>query len=174
MPQTTKKTKALYVSMSWPLAIGEIGKQLEGYRDGIKGFTHTYDIKTIKWNNPAIEEKIDRAKNNPEFDGGSSTQNGWFAIITDEEEAEIIEADKKAFITAEKAEKMQEIEDLEAFLKRYNRERLVKTRAEAIEKMKQYNNIFNEGGGGYVPRIISQEEYDAAEKQAETLKKEIQ
>lgn len=36
--------------------------------------------------------------------------------------------------------------------------------AEAARRMRNYNNIHNEGGDGYVPYIYSREEYDAAKR----------
>ena len=38
----------------------------------------------------------------------------------------------------------------------------IPTRAEAQRRMKEYNDINNEGGFGYVPYIVSREEYEEA------------
>lgn len=38
----------------------------------------------------------------------------------------------------------------------------IPTAAEAADRIKQYNNVYNEGGEGYVPEIITAEQYEQA------------
>jgi len=72
---------------------------------------------------------------------------------------------------AEEIRTLKQAEEIEKKIKAAN-ETIVKaeaqkdipTREEARRRMKEYNDINNEGGFGYVPYIVSREEYDEAKK----------
>lgn len=100
--------------------------------------------------------------------------NIGFARIEDAKRYEewiggIIEGGKtekvKAYEKAEKEKEMKErIESAKSTIAEAERQKDIPCRQEAKKRMKQYNDFFNEGGGGYVPYIICREEYEEALK----------
>lgn len=63
--------------------------------------------------------------------------------------------------------KQNEIEEAKRIIEKAEKQKDIPNRAEAQRRMKRYNDINNDGGDGYVPYIISLEEYeDAKEKLA--------
>lgn len=79
-------------------------------------------------------------------------------------EAEQIRAEEKAKLDAER------IETTERFIAKAEAQSDIPTRAEAKRKMKEYNDIYNEGGEGYIPYVICREDYEAAKKRLAELK----
>lgn len=82
---------------------------------------------------------------------------------------EIIEGGKSDEVKAyEKAEKEKEIkekvESAKKTIEKAERQKNIPTKEEAKRRMKQYNDVMNEGGEGYVPYIISVEEYEYAKE----------
>lgn len=84
-------------------------------------------------------------------------------------------ADYKAKIAAEKEkEKEREIKKCENLIAKCeeaikNQGRL-KTKDEAKKWLRNYNNVMNEGGEGFLPRVYTQEEYEVAKKRLAELK----
>lgn len=83
--------------------------------------------------------------------------------------AEIIDGGKSDEVKAyEKAEKEKEIkekvESAKKTIAKAENQKDIPTREEAKRRMKQYNDVMNEGGEGYVPYIISAEEYEYAKE----------
>lgn len=83
--------------------------------------------------------------------------------------AEIIDGGKSDEVKAyEKAEKEKEIkekvESAEKTIAKAESQKDIPTKEEAKRRMKQYNDVMNEGGEGYVPYIISVEEYEYAKE----------
>ena len=80
------------------------------------------------------------------------------SVITEgrDNEAEEIRAAKKA------KDIEDEIKAAEGTIARAEAQEDIPTRAEAQRRMKEYNNLYNEGGFGYVPYIVSREEYEQA------------
>lgn len=80
-------------------------------------------------------------------------------------EAEQIRAAEKATRDAER------LASAEATVKKAESQKDIPGKEEARRRMKRYNDIHNDGGEGYVPYIISREEYDEALKMIAELKK---
>ena len=80
------------------------------------------------------------------------------SVIEDgrDNEAEEIRAEKKA------EETQEQVKAAEDTIARAEAQADIPTRAEAQRRMKEYNDINNEGGSGYVPYIVSREEYERA------------
>ncbi len=84
-------------------------------------------------------------------------------------------ADYKAKVAAEKEkEKETEIKECENLIAKCedvikNQGRL-KTKDEAKEWLRNYNNVMNEGGEGFLPRVYTQEEYEVSKKRLAELK----
>ena len=80
------------------------------------------------------------------------------------EEAQEIRATEKA------AEVAKEIEAAERLIAKAEAQADIPSREEAKRRMKRYNDINNEGGEGYVPYIVSREEYEYAKERISKLK----
>lgn len=140
---------------------------------------------------PADWKLIDTTKINHIY---TNYPDGWkinglkvvFTKVSDKDEyekfiAEVIAEgtteEIKAFDAEEKAKEVsKELEELDAIIAEAEKEMqygdLLKTR-EDVRKWKQnWNNINNEGGEGFIPNRISQEEYESALKRKEELKGE--
>lgn len=61
-------------------------------------------------------------------------------------------------------ERAEEIERAKKLMAKAEQQKTIPTKAEAKRMMRQYNELMNEGGEGFVPHIISREEYDYALK----------
>ena len=84
--------------------------------------------------------------------------------ITFEQEAELIaisESNRQAKLAKANAE---DIAKLRNIIDAAERQKDIPTRVEANRRIKEYNDLYNEGGYGYVPTIVSREEYDAAKQ----------
>lgn len=77
-----------------------------------------------------------------------------------------------AEIESENDEQAEEIARLEKIIKKAEQQNELPTKAEKAAKLKAYNNLHNEGGEGYVPWIVSREEYQAAREELKRLKEE--
>lgn len=66
------------------------------------------------------------------------------------------------------AEKVKRIAELEKFIAKYGETKL--TKSEAKQARINYNNLYNEGGYGYVPHFASADEIEAAKAELETLR----
>lgn len=83
--------------------------------------------------------------------------------------AEIIDGGKSDEVKAyEKAEKEKEIgervKSAKATIEKAEKQKDIPPKKEAERRMKQYNDAMNEGGFGYVPYIVSAEEYEYAKE----------
>lgn len=91
----------------------------------------------------------------------------FFAEVIEEgkaAEAEEIRAEEKEAAVTE------EIENAEQIVAAAEAQADIPDRAEARRRMKRWNDIHNEGGEGYVPSIISREEYEQAKQKLEKLR----
>ena len=84
--------------------------------------------------------------------------NKIFAEVKEEGKSE--EAGKEI----EKEEIEKEIKEAKAIVERAEQQRDIPSSQEARAREKNRNNIFNEGGEGYVPHIIDKDEYNWALK----------
>jgi len=76
-------------------------------------------------------------------------------------EVEALEAKEKEEAQKEIKAKAQSIIE-KAKTTRRNKDGSLMTQEEALEWRRRYNDVVNEGGDGYVPSVITQEEYDWA------------
>ena len=61
--------------------------------------------------------------------------------------------------------------DLQRIIARFDEQKeKPETFSDAREAVRRYNDLHNEGGYGYVPRIVSREERDAAEIELAKIK----
>lgn len=85
----------------------------------------------------------------------------WIAEIIDEGKSDEVKAYEKAEREKEIKEK---VDRAKSVIEKAENQRDIPTKKEAKRRMKQYNDIVNEGGEGYVPYIYSLEEYEYAKK----------
>lgn len=100
--------------------------------------------------------------------GGS----GKLYALTDDEWAALIAADQQTADAKAVAERAERIDYLRDLLARADAQRVdgkLPFAAEAKEKARRYNNVYNEGGEGYVPHYYTQEEYDRMSAELATL-----
>lgn len=69
-------------------------------------------------------------------------------------------------IRAEEMEKRnaKELEFAKKTIRDAEKQKDIPTKSEAIRRLKRYNDIYNEGGEGYLPHIVTLEEYENAKK----------
>ena len=109
-----------------------------------------------------------------ESDGSFPGTNNVAWIITADE------AQRYQDLNAERARqsKIAEIQDRIDYYRRViatgDRQPDLPSEAEARRREKDYNDAVNEGGYGYVPHWVSQEEYDRAKAMIEELSKELE
>lgn len=74
--------------------------------------------------------------------------------------------DEAKMIKSEKAEeiKNKEVEEAKAIIEKADAQKEIPTRKESEKMKKEFNDIYNEGGYGYVPEIIDLETYEMARK----------
>jgi hypothetical protein len=84
------------------------------------------------------------------------------------EEGRDEEAQKIRDMENEKKKK-NEIEEVKRIIEKAEKQKDIPNRAEAERRMKRYNDINNDGGEGYVPYIISLEEYEYAKEKLAKL-----
>ena len=93
---------------------------------------------------------------------------------------EITDAEWDAFVRlnsqrAEKKkvkEKEERIKSLEQLIEKAELQRDIPSRKEIQRRLELYNSVNNEGGEGWLPRIISREEYESAKAILEKLRNE--
>ena len=73
--------------------------------------------------------------------------------------------DVKLFLAEREAEKnAAAVKKAMDIIKKAETQQDIPSQAEASRRMRRYNDIMNEGGEGYVPYIISREEYEEAKR----------
>ena len=82
---------------------------------------------------------------------------------------DVIEGAKSDDIKKEEAKRkeedtIREIEKAKKVIEKAEKQQSIPTLAEVRQKEKDWNNLYNEGGEGYTPHIISKEEYENAKK----------
>ena len=88
--------------------------------------------------------------------------SGVLYALTDDEWAALIAANQQAAAAKAAAERAGRIDYLRDLLARADAQRVdgkLPSADEAKEQARRYNNVYNEGGEGYVPHYYTQEEY---------------
>lgn len=85
----------------------------------------------------------------------------WIAQVKADGET----AEAKAYKQAQaKQEAQRDLAEARETVRKAEAQKDIPTQAEARRRIKAYNDLYNEGGEGYVPRIITREEYDYAQE----------
>lgn len=91
------------------------------------------------------------------------SSSGELYALTDDEWAALIAANQQAAAAKAAAERAGRIDYLRDLLARADAQRVdgkLPSADEAKEQARRYNNVYNEGGEGYVPHYYTQEEYE--------------
>lgn len=100
------------------------------------------------------------------------SSSGLLFALTDDEWAALIAANRQAAAAKAAAERAGRIDYLRDLLARADAQRVggeLPSAGEAKEQARRYNNMYNEGGEGYVPHYYTQEEYDRMSAELATL-----
>lgn len=98
-----------------------------------------------------------------DVEGYLPSSSGELYALTDDEWAALISANQQAAAAKAAAERAGRIDYLRDLLARADAQRVdgkLPSAAEAREEERNWNNVYNEGGEGYVPHYYTQEEYD--------------
>lgn len=163
--ECTMKTETLYAD-GWNIPgkskpMDSVDNSLIAYVDGKKvDSSHDHNF----WNLIDTKEGIKKVWGlkvgfaNPE---DAERYEKWIAEIIDGGKSDEV----KAYEKAEKEKEIKEkVESAKKTIAKAESQKDIPTKAEAKRRMKQYNDVVNEGGEGYVPYIISVEEYEYAKE----------
>lgn len=139
----------------------------EWFKDkGFVGLSNSTDLEYITWDD--VREVLKERKDNGSFSGCSNC----VYIISEDEWNALIELNEKKRTEKEKKETEESIVEYRQIIKQCEKQEKLYTKEEAAKKRRDYNNLYNEGGEGYVPHFYTIEEYEFAKtKLNELLKK---
>lgn len=169
---TTKTSKGneLRFEISYNKEVVEVERNLDGYIVTANEIKEEQEIKLYVNGQLTAEGDYLYIDNN---ENGIYIRMGNKAITLTEEMAadlnkifeEVKEEGKSEEVNEiEKEEIEKEIKEAKAIVERAEQQRDIPSSQEARAREKSRNNIFNEGGEGYVSHIIDKDEYDWALK----------
>lgn len=91
--------------------------------------------------------------------------------ITEDEYHALIAADEAAWRAKRDKKRQGEIASVKELIAKAEAQESIPTPAEAARMKKQYNNLYNEGGYGYVPQIIDSVKYAELKERLAALEK---
>lgn len=121
---------------------------------GFVGMGDHIMLRTLKWS--------DMPKRHSDGSFLGCDNQAW--IITEDEKAYFIQLDADRHAEAERLKIAKNREYYEDVIKRANMQPKLYTRDEAKRLAKQYNDLYNEGGEGYIPHYYTVDEVEAAKK----------
>lgn len=144
----------------------EKGKYAEEYRETAFSLTpNSPDIRLdfIKW-----QDLMD-VLGNRESDGQFIAVPGLVYIITEQEQKKLLDINDAKKSEKENREKNEKIERYKEIIRKCEAQGKLYTPEEAKRRTKQYNDVVNEGGSGYVPHYYTTREYEIAKSELEKL-----
>lgn len=127
----------------------------EWFKD--KGFvkiSDSTDLKCIAWVD--VRELLKERKDDGSFNGCSNC----VYIVSEDEWKALVELNEKKRAEKEKKETEESIAECRKIIEQCEKQEKLYTKEEAVKKRKDYNNLYNEGGEGYVPHFYTIEEYE--------------
>lgn len=91
--------------------------------------------------------------------------------ITEDEYHALIAADEAAWRAKRDKKRQGEIAGIKEMIAKAEAQESIPTPAEAAEMRRKYNNLYNEGGYGYVPQIIDSVKYAELKERLAALEK---
>lgn len=136
------------------------------YRDyGFVSVSDSVELDALRWDDDLIKEIRSRAPDG-EFCGCSNS--AW--IISEDERAALIALNERKKSDAKEDEVQKEIDATEDIITRCGAQPKLYSPVEAAQKQKEYIDLYNEGGDGYVPHYYTIDEYEAAKRRLAALK----
>jgi len=154
-------------------SIGVAGEHYSNCVEGVRIFSTRETLKGLHFSDDLFSTIVNRAINDDAYNAGSGWGNCWFAKITEAEAEELIQRRDTEIWTHELKGVKEEIEYLEERISKISDPSALPTKAEADAWMRNYNNVVNEGGSGFVPHKVSKEEYDAMQKRLAEKKSQL-
>ena len=112
-----------------------------------------------------VRDYLKREKSDGEFVG----IEGEVYIISQDEWDGLLKLERVKKELADKAKIDEKITELREIIRQCEAAEKLYTKEEAVKKRKQYNNLYNEGGAGYVPHFWTIEEYEEAKSELRKL-----
>lgn len=106
-------------------------------------------------------------------DGRFVSSSADVYIISQDEWNKMIKMNEEQGISKKKKDLEDKIKDLQCTIDRCESAKKLYTREEAQTERKRYNDLFNEGGEGFVPHFYTVEEYEWAKENLKEYQKEL-
>lgn len=139
---------------------------VEWFKD--KGFVEigdSTDLEYISWTD--VKEVLKERKDDGSFSGCSNCAY----IISEDEWNALVELNEKKRSEKEKKETEESIAEYRQIIEQCEKQEKLYTKEEAVKKRRDYNNLYNEGGEGYIPHFYTIEEYEFAKTKLNELLK---
>lgn len=121
---------------------------------GFVGLGDEVKLSTLGWSD------MPKRSSDGSFDGCNN--QAW--IITEDEKAHFIQLDTERQVEAENVKIAEDRAYYEYVVECASKQPKLYTREEAKRLAKQYNDVYNEGGEGYIPHYYTIDEVEAAKK----------
>ena len=126
--------------------------------------------KLIELDYVKCEDVFELLKNR-EKDGQILSDSGMAYIINQEEWNELLRIEKERREKKEEEEKQEQIKECIETIEKCEAAEKLYTLEEAKQERSKYNNLYNEGGEGYIPHFYTIEEYEFAKSKLDELQK---
>lgn len=146
----------------------EKAEYIESFRE--LGFIRIDSYPTIKLNGINWID-VSNILSNREPDGSFIGCSNSTYIVTEEEWNQLISLNDKKCNEKLIKEKSESIEHYKKIVQACESQEKLYTKEESIAKTKEWNDIHNEGGEGFVPHFYTIDEYEYAKKKLEELNK---
>lgn len=142
----------------------EKAKYVESYRE--RGFVSTSsDIDLEYMNFIDVKNILNDRKSDGSFNGCSNSAY----IVTEDEWNKLIALNDQKRNEKLAKEKAEDIEHYKKVIQACESQQELYTKEESIAKAKEWNDIHNEGGEGFIPHFYTIDEYEYAKKKLEEL-----
>lgn len=161
----------VYTVLEWAHSYGmSIVSARRFYEHEKKGYSEWYRDHAFLAFDDSVNLVLSTSDPDPHFreivlrpaDGSflSCSNQAW--IITEEEKAYILALNDKRRAEKAAAERAKELRYWRGVVAKCEQQGKLYTRQEAAERARKYNDLFNEGGEGYVPKFWTIDEYETA------------
>lgn len=142
---------------------------MEWFRElGLVAIGPSIDLKYLSWQDPMVNEILMRQEDG-EFLGCSNTAR----IISEDEKAKLIAANEEKRIQKKRQAFQERIDYYQSVVSACEKQGKLFTKEEALAKAKAYNDLYNEGGEGFVPHFWTVDEYESAKTKLAQLTKKL-
>ena len=164
---------AIDCSMGGDDSIGIAGGHYTNYDEGYRVYNQNDTLEGLHRSDEIFAKIVKRAKDDKSYHAGYGYGNSWFAKISQDEAQELISRRDAAKNAKKGREIKKEIESLEESIAQVDDPSALPSKKEADAWMRNYNNVVNEGGSGFVPHKVSKEEYEYNQKELANKKNQL-